>query len=405
MRRNIKIIAFLLVTIFGVGNTNIVFAAEPRPLRFTSAEAAALGEGFFVDAQGNMFRPIWDTHIIMNEALVEKMLAQVGLRPQLPDGAVPAWHAAQFLNENRQLSQTNFALRDGLLGFYGNVVPYIENPFPWNWRIPILSESNLVLSEDFSVAILQAFNDDAFSRSLPFNYGYLALLLDDIDFYFAPIENRWYWNGYYFDLSRENYPYSGFFLADEGLIFIAMTREWTSLWGYSFDFGEKFSAIAIHEIGHVLGLGEALAHLLEEMYLGISAPSRLGIWERDTSFDRVLLLLAGHEAFWEAAFTSNEAYGNLWNLHLGHIISFEDLQMAKRVDTIARQNGNLVNHLEDIPNMFYRAFGPNISQNRRHFYILQTQNAVNQLNGLVEIHNLNMRPIDAVFGDNSDNYY
>jgi len=364
----------------------------------TSAEEDALRSDFFIDAHGNVYRSIGGIFLLMTDTLVHQELAQRGLRAPLPPTtATAAWNTPQFINQNRQETGTNFALRDALMVFYDQEAPHFDNPFPWNWVVPELSPHDLMVSSNFSTTFLHAFQNDAFTRTLPFNSAYLDILLNNVDFYFSTLRNRWYWNGDYFDFVRAYYPYAGFYNHRDSIIFIGATREWSDLWGYSFIFGDRFARTAIHEVGHVLGLGESLAHLFEELYMGFDEPLRPGNWERDSSFDRVLLSLAGYEAFWDAAFTSDSAYGALWDMHLGHMVSFADLQRARGLARFLRTEGTLPTDYEAIPGLFYLAFAPSTPDSLRSTYITQTQIAVRQLNEFIDTHNLAITPISAVF--------
>ena len=309
----------------------------------------------------------------------------------------PPWAAPQYVNQSRQNSRTNSALRDAMVNFYLHEAPYFYNPFPVNWVVPPLDADDLRVSANFAATFLHGFRNDAFSRTLPFNDTYLARLLDGVDFYFAPRTNRWYWNSGNYEVFRPTYPNNGFFDHARGVVFISATREWSDIFGYRFVFYDRFARIAIHEVGHVLGLGESLAHLFEEKFMGLESPLRPGNWERDSSFDRALLAVAGPEAFWNAAFTSNTAYGDLWDVHFGHLISFADLQMARGLAHQMRLNGSLPADYVAVPGLFYQAFAPGTPDARRPLYIAQTQLAVNNLNNFIAEHSPHTVPILSVF--------
>ena len=392
LRRLTAIVVVSIIIFGGFGTYQELTASNITP-----EEAAALRNSFFLDNDGNVFRELGDSFFLMTDAHVHHELARLGLREPLPPGAAPPWDASRYSNQNRHNVQTNFALRNALVDFYLMEAPYFDNPFPWDWTIPTLSHEDLQLSANFTTIFMRAFRNDTFSRTLPLNADYLEGLLRDINFYFSTVRNRWYWNGSYFDFKRYDYPHSGFFYHRGSVVFVAATVEWSDVWGYNFVFGDRFARTAIHEVGHVLGLGESLAHLFEEKFMGLDAPLRPGNWERDSSFDRVLLALAGYDDFWRAALTSNAAYGNLWNMHLGHVINFTDLQRARGVARYMRAQGRLPQEYEDAIGMFYRAFLPDTPDATRRAYITQIQTAVTMLNNFATEHNLQTAPIQAVF--------
>jgi len=108
--------------------------------------------------------------------------------------------------------------------------------------------------------------------------------------------------------------------------------------------------VMIHEVGRALALHDSLTVLFSEEFSGIRSGARYihGLYygNYDPSYDRVLLTKAGPEAFWQAAFTSNEAYGRLWNTYLGDIVSFDVLMNARGVTRDVFQNDALMQRLQ-----------------------------------------------------------
>ncbi|MCL2616836.1 MAG: hypothetical protein FWD96_04240, partial [Defluviitaleaceae bacterium] len=49
----------------------------------------------------------------------------------------------------------------------------------------------------------------------------------------------------------------------------------------------------------------------------------------NSTFDRVLLNMAGPERFWLAAYTSNDAYGALWDEYMSAVISHDEIQLIR----------------------------------------------------------------------------
>jgi len=388
-------------------SVTIVVGGITTPLAaqgLTPQEAAALSSNFFVDEHGNAFRRVGDTYFITTNAFAHHQLAQQGLRePIATAGIAPPWAVPQYINHNRRNAQSNSALRNAMEDFYLREAPYFDNPFPMDWVIPALSPNDLRVSADFAETFLHAFSNDSFSQTLPFNDAYLEQLLGNVDFYFATRLNRWYWNGDYFDFMRLDYPYGGFFNSIENVVFISATREWTDVFGYRFVFYNRFARTSIHEVGHVLGLGESLAHLFEEKFMSLDAPLRPGNWERDSSFDRALLAMAGPYDFWTAAFSSNAAYGQLWNMHFGHLFTFADLQMERGLARHMRIEGILPEDYQEIPGLFYLAFAPGTPDARRPMYVAQVQLAVANLNEFVAANGLQINPLPAVFDNKIHN--
>jgi len=93
-----------------------------------------------------------------------------------------------------------------------------------------------------------------------------------------------------------------------------------------------FTFVAIHELGHALGLGETLADLFAEEFtvrsISIRPDENLAY---NSTFDRTLLNLVGPHLFWDAAFRSNTAYGTLWDAHFSHFLTHNEIQIVRGI--------------------------------------------------------------------------
>jgi len=114
---------------------------------------------------------------------------------------------------------------------------------------------------------------------------------------------------------------------------------------------ECFARTVLHEIGHALGLGEATADLFMEMFMGFDETRRTTHnLTYNSTFDRLLHDAVGATKFWEAAFHSNSAYGNLWNQTFGNIITHAELELVRGLSLAGRNDINTRNE-------FFRATG------------------------------------------------
>ncbi|MCL2375986.1 MAG: copper amine oxidase N-terminal domain-containing protein [Defluviitaleaceae bacterium] len=186
------------------------------------------------------------------------------------------------------------------------------------------------------------------------------------------------------------------------------------------------AATAAHELAHSLGLNEHLAHMFDDVMVGFAAPvaeitfeseiwtayhwgwSPAGEWVilytterieenahriydyggwargalyRSSAMDWILMDLAGPVTFWEAVFWHDDSkYRGLWNQHLGHIASFETMQLARAGHEAVLRNSGLrqsftnatgqrdPDDLSHIGTSFLNAFDTGLSQAQRNHY-------------------------------------
>ena len=223
-------------------------------------------------------------------------------RNQMP---APLWDSPEYRNPNPVFNPSNGELRAFLESFHEKHRPNNKNPYFSAWTLPKLTAADIQLQQEFVRGFVDAASRDTFFQGMPFNMAFVETILTRYKIYFAPVSADSYFAGWASKNRRE--------------IFVS--------------FGDKnrFAHTAIHEIGHALGLGEPLAHMLDEELLGVEYSKRN--WYRSSNFDRVLLSKVNPVDFWRAAFSSNQAYAKLWNTYMSHIARFDDMQIARVVAT------------------------------------------------------------------------
>jgi len=226
-------------------------------------------------------------------------------------------------NPSQRTRRTNNRINGALENFHINNHRHTINPFPYDFVVSFWSESNEQMSQEFLQVLFDAALEDHFMRTMPFNQTFFETLLSRHRFYFAPVAPGY--DGYL-----------GFYRNSDRLIFTAMHHSANN------STNSFFVGTILHEIAHVFGLGESLAHLWSEELRGVTSAEWAGVWFRDSSFDRVLLNTVGAARFWRSAFSSNQIYGELWDEQLGHIVSFEDMQLARTAATEIYFNQQLV---------------------------------------------------------------
>jgi len=222
----------------------------------------------------------------------------------------PIWQG-RFVNRNRNANATtNSALANGLRDFYSQTLSNNARVYSGRnsqRRYPV----DMPQSNAFTTAFVRAFRQDTLAQVKPFSPEFLDEVLRNVNFYFARRPEGSSWAGTYGAAQGGATSY----------IWISTGRTDTN-----------FAASAVHEIGHALGLGETLATLKREVFLG---------WESNvipahnmaynTAFDRVLLSAVGASRFWQAAYYSNAAYAELWDANFGNIIRHYELELVRGV--------------------------------------------------------------------------
>jgi len=242
------------------------------------------------------------------------------------DVPIPLWDSAEHRNPNPQARQTSGAVRQAMEDFHSRHWRGNRNPWPFNWQIPQWTANDERMSQEFWQVLFDAAAQDPFLQTMPFNQAFFELLLINHRHYFAHFPQH------------DFIEYSGFYTSGNRSMFTALfdphggPEEWANA---------AFAHVAIHEVAHALGLGESLAHLFDETFMGVNYARVAGAWYRDSGFDRALLNIVGPVEFWRAALSSTEAYAQLWNRYMSHIASFEDMQLARQAVLQIQQNESL----------------------------------------------------------------
>jgi len=271
---------------------------------------------------------------------------------------------------------TNFALADILVSFNYNRAGFVDNPIPQGAELPRLSLYDRRLSNIFIDIFAEGFEQDSLSLVMPFNADYVRYILNEVTIYFAPESDEVLFAGWYAWSTYHNINNMFIGTTDPNEYILEEFEDYYLLFG-----SPSMAITSIHEVGRALGLHDSLTSLFSEVFLDIRRFWEIGFWDYGTCWDRLLMYSAGDEVFWRAAFTSNEAYGALWNEHLGYIIPYDDLMMARGVMTVIQRtqrgwpwylehengnaliegliertgNSNITDILETLPLRFYRA--------------------------------------------------
>jgi len=240
--------------------------------------------------------------------------------------------------ESYSLVVSNRALANNLYDFNEAERAGRHLRFPYEFRADamVLNKQDLRIKNRFLDVFICGWENDTLSQFMPFNSLYLRHVLEPIAIYFTQLDA--------FDAAgrlRRGEP-GGFY---------------SVRWSRNVNFmhiglmpGHQTTNLMLHEVGRALGLHDSLTVLFSEEFSGLRSSSRHidgRAWGNyDPSFDRVLLGKAGPEAFWQAAFTSNKAYGRLWDKYLGDIVSFDVLMNARGVTRDVFRNDALMQKLQ-----------------------------------------------------------
>jgi len=248
-------------------------------------------------------------YIITNVRQRVSIAIQGFTRPHNPFTA--PWDTTQFRNNNvLNNSSTNFALNDSLENLFNTTIS--GNPRPY--LIPNLRQM-------FIDAFVQGFSADTFSKTQPFSAQWLQKKLDEINYINFAVSHLPLFQGAFFQISH------GINTATPGTTKLLYLPTATAT---------QFIAISIHEVGHVLGLGESLTELWTSYFVR-SRGSFTTDWLYYPMFDEPLLERVGHSIFWREVFTSKNAYVYLWETNFPHFV-FDELIWARHFQmTIATE--------------------------------------------------------------------
>jgi len=273
----------------------------------------------------------------------------------------PVWTDTHFTNNLMTASPSNGALSNNIRMFYYSYINHLNILYQHRDSTGRY-EVDPYMSYNFRRMLSEGFQNDNFSQTKPFNSDFWDAILLNTYFYFASLENETevHYGGLYVPFGEISH------------IFVATTD---SFFSRNID---RFIFITLHELGHAFGLGESLADLKAELYLGQDTSRQWrdeedemysalystlleefghefrdeiyhyiarerreyeldwirGEWmdvdlAYSSIFDRVLLNMAGHERFWSAAYTSNAAFGELWNEYMYDLVSHDEIQLIR----------------------------------------------------------------------------
>jgi len=236
----------------------------------------------------------------------------------------PPWDVAAFRNEAHAFTYytpdivSNGALMQEMRQFNDVHAADNNNFFAWHvvYMPAVHDDAGQQKQDDFISAFVSGWEEDPASQVMPFNTAYIRHVLEPMIIYFATEMP-----------ANITAPWAGFVLGNRLVntnhMFIQLVDLLPDVWGVTHQ-----AETSIHEVGHALGLSTLTVLFVNEFTPDFSNSCA---WYYDIHFDVVLLEKAGPEAFWRAAFTSNEAYGALWDSYLGNYISFEDIMLARGV--------------------------------------------------------------------------
>jgi hypothetical protein len=284
--------------------------------------------------------------------------------------------------------------------------------------IPYFSLISRPLTHDFSMEsrrrLTQAVSADSYFNQFPFNRVYVSeAIFSYLGFYFATGE---FGGGMY--IGRDEFS----------TILLDVNRR-------NMDWAV---AVLGHEFAHALAFGESLSDFIEESLMGWEFSTQgegadianpLGIRNNhglmyNSTFDRTLERLAGPEDFWFFASFSDHAYGELWDEHLSHAISFREMQVLRSVMIYTDSNSLLAFQLEEFTNIPAADLSEEILRNWRTIFNeahpsnnfdtrpptpAQQQQALQNLNNQIEAvmefaRRFNIPPANAVLSDIQGNH-
>ena len=218
--------------------------------------------------------------------------------------AAPLWQQSSFVNAG----QASYASNQGLV----NSITQFHAQYLQNYRRVCNNNCCKDKSAAFRQVLVQGFQQDALLQVKPFNIDFIYGVLQNVVFCFSAPQ-----------------PNTG----SVGLYISGINAQHSRIWANpDRRTSELFARTVIHELGHAFGLGETLADLKAESFLGQAHSARPNSnLAYNTTFDRMLLAAVGPERFWEAAYHSNAAFGQLWDEVFGNVITHTELEIVRGV--------------------------------------------------------------------------
>jgi hypothetical protein len=280
--------------------------------------------------------------IVANEQLIQKS----GTRPvytiPVNEGQIaPPWAQQQFIEGIRDSNPATLTVPQAIANFHRELSDDAIRCFLNGPVTKELEEYALGYSKSLKDIISKAFAEDCVTTAFPFNAEYIAEVLSQLDILLMRmcVENHEehgvdcsvrYGGGFSHPLNQ---------MASGGRITVQSNDS------------DHAASVFIHELGHALGLGEALTTLLEvELSRNPLALNEITPY-RYPGFDKVLLERAGAQKFWTAAFTSNEAYKTLWNDYMPEM-TIDELVAARALEVFTGHSDDGCNERcgAEIPN-------------------------------------------------------
>ena len=245
--------------------------------------------------------------------------------------AAPLWVGSTFVNNGRNSVTANLALSTQIGNFFdtylaANTVSYQA----WNRNSGYAVDRNMTAA--FRNLVVAGFRQDGLAQAKPFTAAFVEEVVGNVYFYFANRAQGQRCTGRY-NPSLGNVSH----------IWVDTSRNNCSSY---------FVRTALHELGHAFGLGETLADLMAETFMGQSASRRTQHnLAYNSTFDRILLETVGAARFWAAAYHSNAAFAALWDETFGSIITHRELEIVRGVSKATILNANTASAFQASANM------------------------------------------------------
>jgi len=225
----------------------------------------------------------------------------------------PLWNNDSFVSTNRTGTTSDFRLLDNITQFHYSYLSNYQRVCDNN----CFTDINVA----FRQTLHQGFHQDSYLHAKPFNATFIGEILQNVYFCFATMPG--------------NHQGTGFYRS-------APNRSFSRIWANTDRKYLCFAHTIIHEMGHALGLGETLADLKAESFIGHTSSSRKSSnLAYNSTFDRMLLSAVGRNRFWAAAYHSNAAYGELWDGVFGDIITHNELEIVRGVVLVSTADNRL----------------------------------------------------------------
>ena len=243
----------------------------------------------------------------------------------------PLWVGRTFANNNARNAASNQALSTQIGNFFDTqLAANTRNYQGWTANRGYAVCRNTTAA--FRNLVVAGFRQDGMAQAKPFSAAFVEEVVGNVYFYFSNRANGQRCTGRYNPS-----------LGSVSHIWVDTSRSNCSSY---------FVRTALHELGHAFGLGETLADLMAEAFMGqeVSRRTQHNLAYNST-FDRILLETVGAARFWAAAYHSNEAFATLWNQTFGSIITHAELEIVRGVSKATLTNANTASAFQASANM------------------------------------------------------